>query len=215
MTTTEESQSLRLADMQAIGKSALEFALLALLAICAPAAVYLDIGVFKQPVNEWSVTELIQHIFVLATAILFAVKAIRMPRLRSFAILAAGLFGCMFLRELDAFMDAIQHGFWVYPTSVLAVVAIGLGFSKGPGAVASGMAQFTRDRSYYPILLGLITLLIFSRTFGSGRALWDFLLDGETVELFKPVLQEGLELFGYGFLLYGACLFGRTQTKEA
>ena len=45
--------------------------------------------------------------------------------------------------------------------------------------------------------------MVFSRIFGSGRY-WGYLLEIDLDRIFKASLQEGLELFGYFLLGYGA-----------
>jgi hypothetical protein len=69
------------------------------------------------------------------------------------------------------------------------------------------MADFIGSRPYFYIQFGLVTLLIFSRTFGSSRLLWNTILDPKAAFELKSALQEGLELFGYVFITHGAFAF--------
>lgn len=106
-------------------RSSLEFLLLSLLMLIAPIALYLDIVVFKQPINETSVTEIIQELFVFGSIVCFLKLALRRPEQSGFALLAAGFFACVFIREMDGVLDDINHGFWFYPAILTALGTIG------------------------------------------------------------------------------------------
>ena len=91
--------------------------IVAALLVCTEAAI-------RNGITENSITELMQEALILISAILFWVGAWRYPTVRSLLVLFAGLFGCMFIRELDALFDKIFHGFWIYPALLLSAGTI-------------------------------------------------------------------------------------------
>ena len=95
----------------------LRMGIVAALLVCAEAGI-------GHGVTEHSLTELAQEALILISAILFWVGARQHPTVRSLLVLFAGLFGCMFIRELDALFDKIFHGFWIYPALLLAAGTI-------------------------------------------------------------------------------------------
>src|SRR5690625_7852199 len=68
------------------------------------------------------------------------------------------------------------------------------------------LARFINTLPYLFILIGLITLLAFSRTFGSSSLLWSHVFPQEVAPGFKAAIQEGPELYGYGIILFGSFL---------
>ena len=72
------------------------------------------------------------------------------------------------------------------------------------------ISSFIRMKPYYFILFGLIAVLVLSRTFGSGQ-IWRRIDVQGDYRLSRNIVQEGLELFGYLFISYGAFLFRRCR----
>ena len=154
-------------------------------------------------ISETAMTELIQEALVLAAAFLFGVAAWRCPSFRSLLVLFAGLFGCMFIRELDALFDKIFHGFWVYPAVLLAVGTI-LYATRCPKIDLRQSLDFLTASSFRSVFFGLLTVLVISRIVGAGR-IWYFIMGSKSVgRLYKNVIQEGLELWGYALIATGA-----------
>jgi len=154
-------------------------------------------------IGEVSVTELGQESLILAAACLFGFTAWRCPKLRSLLVLVAGLFGCMFIRELDAVFDSVFHGFWLYPALLLAAGTIVY-------AMCCPRMSFRQSREllatspFRLVNFGLLTVLVISRIAGTGKV-WRSILDNESAASFyKNVLQEGVELWGYAIIAAGA-----------
>ncbi|NLG34773.1 MAG: hypothetical protein GX548_05415 [Lentisphaerae bacterium] len=190
-----------------------EFLILSVMMTIVPLVLAIDLIILDQPINERSWTEAAQHVFILLTFLRFALYARRHPSSRGFSILAAGFFGCMAIREFDSLFDHICHGFWLYPALLLAAVSVWRATADGRNSVLAGIASFVNSRAYYPILFGLLILLVFSRSFGSGQLLWHHLLDDNNARFFKTALQESLELLGYMFLFHGARLYTRREAS--
>ena len=56
-------------------------------------------------------------------------------------------------------------------------------------------------------------LIVLSRSLGSGRLLWNLLGYDDTHRLFKTIIQESLESFGYILMCFGA--FALRREREA
>lgn len=171
-----------------------------------PVIMKTDILVLKNSMGETSITEFMQQFFLLAVVVSFYFNAKFDEKGRAFWVLVAGFFGCMFLRELDHYMDAISHGFWFYPTMALAIGTIAYAFKNGENMVSTAI-EFKQGHAYLYIFIGLVIVLVFSRVFGTG-SLWEDLMADNYDRLYKTIIQESLELFGYFFIFIGACSKG-------
>ena len=164
--------------------------------------VWVDVTVTGS-ISEASVTELAQESLILAAACLFGFTAWRCPKLRSLLVLVAGLFGCMFIRELDAVFDIVFHGFWLYPALLLAAGSVIY-------ATRCTRMSFRESREllitspFRSVSFGLLIVLVISRVAGTGK-LWSFILGSASAgHFYKNIVQEGLELWGYGIIAAGA-----------
>lgn len=196
----------QLTAWQTVQRHILEALLLTFLTLLAPIMVYVDLNIFQHGVPEIGATEITQELFALISALLFAKLAYKLPQARGFYTLVAGFFLCIVIRELDQFFDLLWHGFWVIPALSCALLSIGYAKFRCQGTVLKPMADFTQTKAYPFLLIGLLILLIFSRVFGSGNLFWIGIMGDSYEHGFKNALQEGLELLGYGFIFYSACL---------
>ena len=108
----------------------------------------------------------------------------------------------MFLRELDYYFDMIVHGFWFYPTILLAASVI-IYSIKNIDNLANSFRCFSQTQAYFNILIGLVIIMIFSRLFGSS-VLWREIMNDDYKHVYKTIIQEGLELFGYILIFIGS-----------
>jgi hypothetical protein len=193
-----------------IRQAAIEYLFLAILMLVPPLCVYLDITVLDASrVSEKSITEYTQEFMILASALAFWLGAVRQPGSRGFLLLVAGFFSSMFLREMDSLFDHVFHGFWFWPTLLLAAAVIAHVVMRCRNTVLGPMADFIDTKPFYHIMFGLLVVLVFSRTFASKGFLWNHLEDQNFPHGLKSIMQEGIELMGYGFIAYGAFLFLR------
>ncbi|WP_077530227.1 hypothetical protein [Vreelandella utahensis] len=190
-------------ESTSISWALMEGVALSLVVAIVPFALYLDFAVIGHGVPDASVTETLQELILLAVVGSVLYAGYRRPEERGFLVLAAGLFGCMLLRELDYLFDYIWQGFWVWPV-LLTFVAATLFARKHPFLVPFRL--YLQSKPYLFTLFGLITVIIFSRLFGSGNVLWEDLMGPNYSHEYKSAIQEGLELFGYLFIGYGAML---------
>ncbi|MBA4500971.1 hypothetical protein [Marinobacterium marinum] len=197
----------------------LEFLLLCALVLTPPLLILIDLKIrhITGTLGENSLTEYAQALCLLVTVVLFALRAKQDFHARGFYLLVTGFFLCMLIREHDFLFDAVQHGWWKYPALAVTALAL-LGARSYPGTVLQAMARFTRAPGYSQLLTGLVVVMVFSRVFGTG-ALWQELMQEQYDNLYKSVIQEGLELLGY-LLIAKACIrmhlhFGASAPQPA
>lgn len=183
--------------------AACDILFLLLLTLIPTLTVALDLRWLHNGVGEISITELLQEGVLLAIVIGLYCKGRALPEVRAFLWLLAGFFGCLLIRELDVFFDEIRHGFWIYPTLLLAMTTLLYSGRQGWRTVLYGAARFVRHRSALFTLFGLLLVAVFSRLFGSGSLLWNEILGVNTAFGVKTALQEGIELLGYTYVAYG------------
>ncbi|WP_139253957.1 hypothetical protein [Marinobacterium iners] len=179
----------------------IQFLVLAALALVPPLIIYLDVQTIKDSVGEISLTEVSQTLCLLLTVTLFASTTWQQTESRGFYVLVTGFFLCMLIREHDFVFDLIRHGAWVYPALAVTLTALVTALIWRH-TVVGPMAAFTRLQGYHQLILGLVVVLVFSRVFGTG-SLWRAVMLDEYQNLYKSVIQEGLELFGYLLIAYG------------
>jgi len=180
----------------------LPFILISLLSVGVITAINIDYFFLENNLSERSLTELFQQLLLLASVAIFTWSAAKIEQSRTLYILIAGFFACMFLRELDYYFDMIVHGFWVYPTVLLASLVITYAVKHSENFINS-VRVFSQTNAYFNILVGLVIIMVFSRLFGSGT-LWKDVMNDDYHHIYKTIIQEGLELFGYVFVFIGS-----------
>ncbi|MFC6641391.1 MULTISPECIES: hypothetical protein [Sulfitobacter] len=190
--------------LPSLGAVIAEFALVCLLVALVPVTVYLDTAVLGDGVSEDSLTEHLHNTFLAIAAAIFMLGAYKHVGMRGYLTLVATLFACMFLREYDAALDRIQHGFWIYPALVTLAVGSFIAW-RNRGTTLLPMLHHLQTRSATFVYIGVVLLLFFSRTFGTG-ALWEAVMGAAYDPQVKTTVQEGTELLAYLLIAYGAVL---------
>jgi hypothetical protein len=180
----------------------LESLVLVSIAVAVPVIVAQDIEVFRYGNSEVSVTELTQEALILLSAVLSGLSAWKYRVARSWLLLVTGLFSCMFLREIDFWLDKIAHGFWVYPVGLIVVATIANAVRNRDGLISSATA-YAMTRSHAYIAVGLAIVLLFSRLAGTSR-FWMQVMGDNYHASYKTFMQEGLELLGYFLIALGS-----------
>ncbi|QBY01776.1 hypothetical protein E2K80_14455 [Rhodophyticola sp. CCM32] len=189
----------------------IEFLVLLVLLIAVVLAINIDVVILENNLSEVSVTEILQSVFILVSAMIFAWRAWRHIRSRGYFIAVATLFACMFVRENDALLDHIRHGFWIVPVGMIACFGI-ISVCRYRDSLAGPLARHFQERHTTFIFIGLLLLLVFSRLFGTG-SLWQAVMGAGYDPSVKTVVQEGLELLGYALITYGTVLsFANRET---
>lgn len=186
------------------------FLICSFLSIVAPAMVYIDLNILKIGMQEFSFTEISQTFFLFLSIYFYFKISIAYKDQRGFYLLVSGFFACMLIREQDTYFDMINHGFWVYPAILVALFTIGFVFLRCRDSVLLPMANYVGTPSYYILVISLVIILVFSRVFGSGNLIWQPVMGEAYLPVYKNVIQEGLELFGYILLM----LSGFMLTKQ-
>lgn len=190
-------------EATSISGAVLEGLALSLVVATVPLALYTDFSIFGHGIPDASLTETLQEVVLAAVVICFIYAGYRRPEEQGFLTLAAGFFGCMLLRELDFLFDHISQGFWVWPV-LLTLIATALLARKHP--FLAPFRLYLQSKPYLFTLFGLITVIVFSRLFGSGNVLWEDLMGVDYDHDYKSAIQEDMELYGYLFIGYGAVL---------
>ncbi|WP_024868883.1 hypothetical protein [Pseudoxanthomonas suwonensis] len=187
-------------------------ALLALIMAAPVALLYADIQWLGDSVGEWSLVELTQLGFLVATVLAFARVARARPDERGFAVLAAGFFASMLIRELDAVWDLLFRGLWSIMVAGVAAGSLGYALRHRQSTLAA-IARFLRSRASTVMTIGLVLLLIYSRLFGM-TALWEGLLADNYVRVFKNAAEECTELLGYTLVMASALTYAAQRLRE-
>ena len=186
-----------------------EFFLAAFIAAFVVGCIYLDIKIYGD-ILENSFVELAQELLLLLTTGFFTLSA---SKQRSGGLwLVAGFFGCLFIRELDAYFDQIIHGAWKYFALALVVFVFFKAWKLGMENTSRTLANFMKSRSFIFIFIGLLIVLAYSRLFGMGE-LWHTIMGEKYIRTVKNVVEEGSELFGYALIFWGATNYFFTSKR--
>ncbi|WP_299831702.1 hypothetical protein [uncultured Roseobacter sp.] len=176
------------------------------LVVAVVLVIQIDVRLLGNTLPENSMTEFFQGALVIFSALVFAMRARRETRSRGYLVVGATLFACMFIRENDGMLDHVQHGFWIIPAAVVALLGGFSAYFWRDSIKEPFMHHFeTRETTF--IFIGLLVLLVFSRLFGTG-SLWQPVMGEGYDTSFKTVVQEGLELLGYSLIAYGSVRSG-------
>lgn len=194
-----------------LGRASRELLVLVAAAVLAPVIVAVDLVVLENGISEVSMTESFQEILLLLCVLLFGYKSMKVPQTRGALVLITGFFLCLLIRELDFFFDTVLwHGAWIWPVALIVLTSCWLAY-RNNDTLFQPATSFLKTRSYVFVMIGFVTLFVFSRIFGSGSLLWESALGEAYNHEFKSALQEGLELFAYAIITQGALLFCRTD----
>jgi hypothetical protein len=183
--------------------------------------LWLDVRWLGNAVGEMSTTELSQLTCLASIVISFGYLARSSPEDRRFAVLTAGFFACMLIRELDAALDMVMDGLWQALVFLVAVTCLTYGAIDWR-ATLRGMARMMTTRFTLVMTIGLALLLAYSRLIGMGL-IWKELLDDGYVRAVKNAVEESAELLGYalivvasiGYVASRTLRLGRSRTRTA
>ncbi|HLS81628.1 MAG TPA: hypothetical protein VK025_09530 [Steroidobacter sp.] len=187
------------------------YGVLALLSTLPVALLYIDVFLMGNAVGEVSFIGFTQQITLLVCIVSFARLARSGAPDRAFSLLAAALFMCMFIRELDAFWDYLAKHLWkALVFAVLAPSAMLL--YRNRSDVLASTARFMKSRPGVLMAVGLVIVLVYSRLIGKGE-LWMNVL-GEP-RVVKNAIEESTELLGYLFILAASLWHVRERTVQS
>lgn len=174
--------------------------------------IYADVVILDRDCPEVGIVEMSQSVLVLVIVVLMAIVVRRRPDLRGGTWLVVGFFLDIFIREQDAFLDHIFHGFWVYPALMVAGIFIFLSLRSRETLVTS-LSHIRESRHFGWLSLGLSLLLVFSRIFGN-KAIWLAVVKQDDFRIAKHVAEEGMELLAYMILFLWAVSYCRACLSE-
>ncbi|WP_034917946.1 hypothetical protein [Erwinia sp. 9145] len=177
--------------------------------------VFIDVSWINDGVHETSLTEIAQELMLLTIALLCFVRAYRKVSLRPALTLIGGFYSCMLIRELDFVFDALSHGSWVWFALIVTAICVVIA-ALNPQRTVAGLAAVLRHPSWGMMSAGLLTVLIFSRLFGM-QDLWRHLMPDGYSHTVKNMVEEGIELLGYGLCFFATLqyFFGAERLKLA
>lgn len=181
-----------------------EFLCLSLLLGLVVILIYVDTVYLKNTVSEGSLTETVHLLVALICFALFAVGARRFAEERGYLTALATLFLLMAIRENDAVLDQIVHGFWKVPAAAVFFIGAVL-VARNRHSVQRPLQNHFQSRSFGYLVTGFLLVVIYSRLFGSG-VFWQAALGEAYNPALKGIIQESSELLGYVVLLFGAVL---------
>ena len=169
-----------------------------------------------QPLGIESCVEILQESLLVLSTICFTVTAVRMPQYAGGIFLLAGLTFAFFVREMDACLDLVAHGFWKYVLVICFPIYLFFLRKFGWRTIIPGIAHYIRSRSFTMFLPGIVTILVYSRLFGC-KYLWELYLPPHVgikqVKCFRSLSEESMELLGYA-IIFAASLIAAHAARR-
>lgn len=184
-----------------------EFAAIA----AAVAAIFFDVIVLRQRCSESCLVEWCQFAAILSSGLILLAAAVRDRENDAGLMLAAILFLDMAIREQDAALDCIFHGFWTIPVGILTGFALFYACFRHDAAI-SGLEKIAACDNFAELAIGLLIILFFSRMIGY-KMLWRAFGVGDTIQFCKRFVEESLELLGYLLILVWSLRFFFVSSK--
>lgn len=164
--------------------------------------------------DEVGPVETFQTVFVLGAALIF-LSAAGIDRERiSTAVLIAGLFFCMAVRESDYFLDELVcRNAWKVIVAGIVFFFAHYAVRNRQEAIRSVMS-FMSESSFGIFISGLLVLIVFSRLFGYGP-FWKAIMDDSSYKTVKTIVEEGVEVMGYFLLLVSSLEYRHAARMHA
>ncbi len=180
------------------------FALFAIFLLSC-AIAYADILLLGNRISEDSLVEIAHVVFGFLSAVIFFLASRKLPQKKGYLLIFATLFLMMFIRENDRILDHIDHGFWFYPTLLVAIIGA-VAIWRNKEGLPPAFRAHAPSGGFWILMVGLFQLLICSRLLGSGN-LWEEIphdLGDEGATAVKTIVQEVIELISYALILLGS-----------
>ena len=177
--------------------------------ICAipPVILRWDAMLREEFISEISLTENLQLLMLVCTVALFVHIAYKTKSLRRACILIAGFFLALFIRENDARLDSVYHGFWFPIALVVSLAAISYFMFDYKNAFTQ-FALLLKAPPMQLMIFSLALLLVFSRLFGMG-SFWRMIMQEHFIYGVKSMIEEGTELLAYISICYASFKLNR------
>ncbi|OOE84305.1 hypothetical protein BZG72_02740 [Salinivibrio sp. PR6] len=152
--------------------------------------------------SESSLIELSQLLLLILTVFTFRRVAKFNPTLCHAAKLMSGFFLVLMIRELDATLDIVMHGFWKVPALLVTGLTLWPAIKHGRDTFTS-LAHALSAKSSTMLIVALGLLLVYSRLFGMGE-LWEQAMGAMYVRDVKNIAEESTELVAYSLIWLSA-----------
>lgn len=189
-----------------------EFFIFAIVCAIPAVVLHLDARLLPEFRSEVSITENLQLILIAYVIGLFVQVARQVPDLKRAAILIAGFFVVVFIRENDNHLDNVYHGFW-FPLAMVVTLASIVYFSLDYKNAFKQFAIVVQAPYMRLLIFALALLLVFSRLFGMGK-LWRAVMQDNFMYSVKSMIEEGTELLAYTLICYAAFKVNRYLIKQ-
>lgn len=153
--------------------------------------------------GEQSLTEWLQIVCAIISALCFLLVA-RFDRvLRPAAAMLVALCTMMSIREMDFLLDVhVFDGAWqLLVTAVL--IGVSLYLWRKPESVSGSIRAYVQQPSVGLLLSGFLVLFVFSRLFGR-ESFWQGVMGERYQRVVKNIAEEGTETMGYGLIMIAA-----------
>lgn len=156
-----------------------------------------------QSFKENSNTEHAQDIILFISFGLTLFIGYKFNKIKTLSYTLAALLLISFIREMDAFFDAVLfHGAWVYFAGA-ALVAYFFLIYKKIGSINSEIELMKEHISLGMVTIGLLIIHVFSRLYGRKK-MWKALMGEDNfIRIVKDASEEGIELLGYTIIFIG------------
>ncbi|WBA10025.1 hypothetical protein [Salinivibrio kushneri] len=162
--------------------------------------------------SESSLIELSQLLLLVLTVFTFRRVAKRNHALSQAAKLMSGFFLVLMIRELDATLDLVMHGFWKVPALLVTGLTIWPALKNGRDTFTS-LAHALSAKSSTLLIVALGLLLVYSRLFGMGE-LWEQAMGAMYVRDVKNIAEESTELVAYSLIWLSALSYWLEAEKQ-
>ncbi len=190
-------------DLKTLGRAFMGFVAVSLLYVGLIGINYFSL---KHPVAVESMVEWGQEAFLLLS-VAVVLSTLKSGFARGALILVAGFLGVLFVRELDAYMDEIVHGFWKWPAVLVLLTSLFAAYKVGVKETVHDLAQLVKTKSFVLLCPSVAMLLVYSRLFGF-KGMWAS-VHGAAIEAghqvaswgaFKSFGEEAAELLAYALI---------------
>ncbi|MGY0617005.1 hypothetical protein [Vibrio sp. FJH11] len=201
---TESTQTNIITDesKRIIYRSCLSALMIVAISIVVNLSIRLDCIVLGSGIAELSVTESLQLVMLAIASWSFFSLSKQVSELKHAAILIAGFFAVMIIREMDYWMDMIHQGSWVIPALTVTAFACAKAYQGGKGTV-NEMAKILSNPHMKLLIGSVVLLLVFSRLYGMS-SFWHHVMDVSYIREVKNISEEGIELLCYSLIALSA-----------
>jgi len=185
-----------------IYKSSLSALIIVAISILVNLSLRLDYVMLGSNLGELSITETLQLMMLAMTSWSFFSLSKQQAHLKHAAILIAGFFTVLIVRETDYWTDMIYHGSWVFLALAITAFACAKAYQGGKSTINEMAAILTI--SHMKLLIGAVMLLlVFSRLYGMG-SFWQQVMNENYIRDVKNISEESMELLCYCLIALSA-----------